>query len=91
LRAALAQVKPKSEIQMNVEGEGRVAISYLREAAGVNALNEYLGVAAAAGKEEALPLRVLLANILLERNGGGIKIDYSDGERARIWAELPVE
>jgi DNA-binding NtrC family response regulator len=91
LRAALAQVKPKSEIQMNVEGEGRVAISYLRETAGINALHEYLGVAPAAGMEEALPLRVLLANILLERNGGGIKIDYTDGGRARISAELPVE
>jgi DNA-binding NtrC family response regulator len=90
LRAALAQVKPNSAIQMNVEGEGRVAISYFREAVGVNALNEYVGVAAA-GNEEALPLRVLLANILLERNGGEIKIDYSDGGRARIWAELPVE
>ncbi|HEX9444100.1 MAG TPA: histidine kinase dimerization/phospho-acceptor domain-containing protein, partial [Candidatus Binatia bacterium] len=90
LRAALAQVKPKSEIQVDVEGEGRVAISYAREAPGVGALSEYLGAAAAGSGEEALPLRFLLANILLERNGGAVTVDYSDGARARIRAELPA-
>jgi DNA-binding NtrC family response regulator len=90
LRAALAQVKPKSEIQMDVEGEGKVAISYLREGAGVGALHEYLGVAKAANGDEAMPLRMLLANTLLERNGGGIKVDYHENGRARIWAELPI-
>jgi len=90
LRAALAQVKPKSEIQMDVEGEGKVAISYLREGAGVGALHEYLGVATVANGDEALPLRMLLANILIERNGGSIKVDYHENGRARIWAELPV-
>jgi len=90
LRAALAQVRPKSEIQMDVEAGGKVAISYSREAAGVGALNEYLGVATAANGDEALPLRVLLANILLVRNGGGIKVDYHQSGKARIWAELPV-
>jgi DNA-binding NtrC family response regulator len=90
LRAALAQVKPKSEIQMDVEGEGRVTISYLREGAGIGALHGYLGVATVANGEEALPLRMLLANTLLERNGGGIKVDYHENGRARIWAELPV-
>jgi DNA-binding NtrC family response regulator len=90
LRAALAQVKPKSEIQMDVEGEGKVAISYLREGAGVGALHEYLGVAKAANGDEAMPLRMLLANTLLERNGGGIKVDYHENGRARIRAELPV-
>jgi DNA-binding NtrC family response regulator len=90
LRAALAQVKPKSEIQMDVEGEGKVAISYFREGAGVGALHEYLGVAKAANGDEAMPLRMLLANTLLERNGGGIKVDYHENGRARIRAELPV-
>jgi signal transduction histidine kinase len=90
LRAILIQVKPKTEIQIDVEAEGRVAISYSREAAGVGALNEYLGVATAANGDEALPLRVLLANILLERNGGRIKADYHEKGRARMWAELPV-
>jgi len=90
LRAALAQVRPKSEIQMDVEGGGRVAISYAREAAGVGALNEYLGVARAANGHEALPLRILLANILIERNGGSVKVDYHESGTARIWAELPI-
>ncbi len=90
LQATLTQVKPSSEIRMAVEGEGRVTISYLREAVGISSLNEYLGLATATNGEEALPLRVLLAQILIERNGGGIKIDYPDGGRVRIWAELPT-
>jgi hypothetical protein len=90
LRAALAQVRPKSEIQMDVEAGGRVAISYARDAAGVGALNEYLGVATKSNGHEALPLRILLANMLIERNGGSVKVDYQEGGTARIWAELPV-
>jgi DNA-binding NtrC family response regulator len=90
LRSALAQVRPKSEIQMDVEGGGRVAISYSREAAGVGSLNEYLGVTTKSNGHEALPLRILLANMLIERNGGSVKVDYQEGGTARIWAELPV-
>ena len=91
LRAALLQVKPRSEIQMDVEGQGKVAISYLREEAGISSLNEYLGLTAAATRaEEALPLRILLARILLERNGGGVKVGYPDGGMVRISAELPT-
>jgi DNA-binding NtrC family response regulator len=90
LKAAAAQVKPKSEIQVDVEEGGAVAISYVRDAAAMAALAEYVGVPATAG-EEALPLRVMLANILLERNGGAVRLEPSDGQTTRISAELPAE
>jgi DNA-binding NtrC family response regulator len=90
LKAAAAQVKPKSEIQVDVEEGGGVAISYVRDAAAIAALAEYVGVPASAG-DEALPLRVMLANILLERNGGVVRLEPSDGQTTRISAELPAE
>lgn len=90
LKAAAAQVKPKCEIQVDVEEGGGVAISYVRDAAAIAALADYVGVPATTG-EEALPLRVMLANILLERNGGVVRLEPSDGQTTRISAELPAE
>ncbi|OGQ82915.1 MAG: hypothetical protein A3F90_00280 [Deltaproteobacteria bacterium RIFCSPLOWO2_12_FULL_60_19] len=88
--AILAQAKSKNSIQIKVENGGAVVISYLREAAGISSLTRYLGLTAAQGGEEALPLRVLLAKILLERNGGGLRVTYPDGETVQMRAELPT-
>ncbi|HEX2385265.1 MAG TPA: histidine kinase dimerization/phospho-acceptor domain-containing protein, partial [Candidatus Binatia bacterium] len=90
LKAAAAQVKPKSEIQVDVEEGGGVAISYVRDAAAMAALAEYVGVPATPG-DEAQPLRVMLAHILLERNGGVVRLEPSDAQTTRIFAELPAE
>ena len=89
LRAAAAQVKPKTEIQVDVT-DGGVAISYIREAASIGAPADY-NAATPVGQEEALPLRLLLANILLERNGGTVRVDHTGSDRSRISAELPAE
>jgi len=89
LKAAAAQVKPRSEILIDVEEDGGVAISYVRDAAGIPGLAEYVGVTPAAG-EEALPLRLMLANILLERNGGAVRVEPTDAQTLRISAELPA-
>jgi DNA-binding NtrC family response regulator len=91
LGAAAAQVKPKTDIRVDVEPGGQVAISYIREAAGMGTLAEYLGTPQAAGPEEALPLRLMLANILLERNGGGVHMVHGEGERLRILAKVSAE
>jgi DNA-binding NtrC family response regulator len=88
--AILSQAKSKNSIQVKVENGGAVVISYLREAAGISSLTRYLGLTAAQGGEEALPLRVLLAKILLERNGGGLRVSYPDGETVQLRAELPA-
>jgi DNA-binding NtrC family response regulator len=89
LRAAAAQVKPKTEIQVDVT-DGGVAVSYIRETASIGAPADS-DAATPVGQEEALPLRLLLANILLERNGGAVKVDHIGGDRSRISAELPAE
>lgn len=90
LRAVLAQVKPKGEIQIDVEGEGRVALSYVREGARMRPLARYLDLPMLMEEGESLPLRILLARILLERNGGGIKLDQLGEEKVLIKIETPV-
>ncbi len=90
LRTVLAQVKPKGEIQIDVEEEGRVAVSYIPEGGRMSPFTRYLDISSSKVDEEAFPLRILLAKILLERNGGGIKVSQLDGGRVMIRAELPV-
>jgi len=90
LRAVLAQMKPSGEIQIDVEGEGRVAVSYVPEGGRIGSFAQYLDIASSRAEEETLPLRILLAKILLERNGGGIKVNHLDGGRVLIRAEIPV-
>ena len=90
LRTVLAQVKPTGEIQIDVEGEGRVAVSYVPEGGRISSFAQYLDISASKVEEEAFPLRILLAKILLERNGGGIKVNQLDGGKVLIRAELPV-
>jgi DNA-binding NtrC family response regulator len=91
LAAVVAQVKAKSEIQVDIDERGGVSIRYTREAPGVGALAEYVGAGGPAQGEEALPLRMLLANILLERNGGGVTVKHSDGQKSLVSAQLPTE
>lgn len=90
LRAVLAQMKPSGEIQIDLEGEGRVAVSYLPEGGRMSPLAHYLDLSPAKVEDESFPLRILLAKILLERNGGGIKVNQLDGGRVLIRVELPI-
>ena len=91
LAAVVGQVRAKSEIQVDIDERGSVSIRYTREAPGVGALAEYVGAGAPAQGEEALPLRMLLANILLERNGGGVTVKHSEGQKSLVSAQLPIE
>jgi len=90
LRAVLAQLQPKGQIQIDVEDGGRVVVSYVREEARMSPFTHYLDSSSPVVEEEALPLRILLAKILLERSGGSVKINHCDGGRVLIRAELPV-
>lgn len=90
LWTVLTQVKPKGEIQIDVEGEGKIAIGYVRERDRISSFTHYLDLSSSRMEEEALPLRILLAKILLERNGGGIKVNHLDGGKVLIRADLPV-
>ena len=67
-----------------------MAISYLREGARLSSIAHYLDKASAYSNESILPLRVLLAKHLLERNGGRFGIDPSDGERETLRMEFPI-
>ena len=90
LRTVLAQLKPGGEIQIDVEGEGRVAVSYIPEGGRIGPFVQYLDISSSGLEEETLPLRILLAKILLERNGGGIKVSHLEGGKVLIRAEVPV-
>jgi two-component system nitrogen regulation response regulator GlnG len=90
LRAVLSQVKPQGEIQIDVEGEGKVAIAYVQEGGQMSSLTHYLELSSLPGEEEGLPLRILLAKIVLQRLGGGLAVSRLEGGRILIRADLPV-
>ncbi|MBI4525235.1 MAG: sigma 54-interacting transcriptional regulator [Deltaproteobacteria bacterium] len=90
LQSVLAQVKPGGEIQVGVEEEGKVAFTYLPEAERITGFAQYLEQDSLQKKEEALPLRILLAKVLLERNGGKVAVADIEGGKVLIRADLPV-
>ncbi len=90
VRAVLTQVRPKGEIEIDMEGEGRVTVGFVREADHISSFTHYLDRSSVTMEEEALPLRILLAKILLERNGGGIEVNHFSGGKVLIRTELPV-
>jgi DNA-binding NtrC family response regulator len=90
LLAVLAQAKVSSEIDIEVEKQGCVAISYVREGARVASVAQYLSAPSSSPDETTLPLRILLAKQLLERNGGRMTIDQSDNERDTVRMEFPI-
>jgi DNA-binding NtrC family response regulator len=88
VRVALAQVKPKSEIQIEVEKEGRVTMSYVREWSKMTPLSHYISSDTQLA-DEPLPLRILLAKKLLERNGGILEVDCVDEGNVKISMVIP--
>lgn len=86
---ALAQIKPMSEIMINVEKEGKVTLSYAREGNGMTPLSHYLGPVPQL-TVESMPLRILLAKMLLERSGGDIEVLHVDEGKVQIKVVLPV-
>jgi two-component system, NtrC family, response regulator HydG len=90
LLAALSETKMGSEIQIEISRNGALAVSYPREGARVASIAHYLDKAAARTIECALPLRVLLAKHLLERNGGRFAIDPSESDRETLRMEFPI-
>jgi two-component system, response regulator FlrC len=90
LLAVLSQVKMGSEIEINVEKQGCVAISYAREVGRVASITHYFGKSSASASENVLPLRILLAKQLVKRNGGDMSLDYSDAEKDTLTMEFQI-
>lgn len=90
LFTVLSEAKKGSEIEIDVEKQGCVAIAYLREAARVVSITHHFSASSSDAEKRVLPLRILLAKQLVERNGGGMIIDHSDPERDILKMEFPI-
>jgi len=90
LLASLSQARMGSEIEILLSPVGTLAITYLREGARVTSITHYLDGTSSRPDDSILPLRVLLAKQLLERNGGQFAIDQSASEKETMRMEFPI-
>ena len=90
LLAVLSQARLASEIEINVEKQGCVAISYFREVGRVASITHYFDKSSSSPSDTVLPLRILLAKQLVERNGGNMILDYTDSEKDLLKMEFLI-
>jgi signal transduction histidine kinase len=90
LLAVLSQAKMGSEIEVDIEKQGCVAISYVREGARLASITHYFNASAPRSDDTVLPLRMLLAKQLVERNGGHMALEGENGERDVLRLEFPL-
>ncbi|MGH7798047.1 MAG: histidine kinase dimerization/phospho-acceptor domain-containing protein [Candidatus Binatia bacterium] len=90
LLVALSEARMGSEIEIDVSKPATLAIRYLRESARVAAISHYLDEQGSRANVSILPLRVLLAKHLLERNGGQFAVEPSDEEKETLRLEFPL-
>lgn len=90
LLAILFQAKIGSEMEIAVEKGGSLTISYIREGGRVASINHLLGASSPEANESVLPLRILLARQLLERNGGRIRTDHAESDREMLEMEFSI-
>jgi light-regulated signal transduction histidine kinase (bacteriophytochrome) len=90
LLAVLSQAKMGSEIEVDIEKQGCVAISYVREGARLASITHYFNASAPRSDDTVLPLRMLLAKQLVERNGGHMALEGENGEHDILRLEFPL-
>ena len=90
LLTVLSHAKLGSEITVEIAPKGSVSIAYLREGARVTSITHYLTEYAAQANGGILPLRILLAQQLVERNGGHFVMDQSDADKDICRMEFPI-
>jgi hypothetical protein len=56
----------------------------------VASITQLFSAPAAESDEAVLPLRILLARYLLERNGGAISMKHADSDRETLEMEFPI-
>jgi DNA-binding NtrC family response regulator len=90
LLTVLSHAKLGSEIAVDFAEKGSMTIAYLREGARVASITHYLTDASAQPNGGILPLRILLSQQLVERNGGRFAMDQSDPEKDIFRLEFPI-
>jgi DNA-binding NtrC family response regulator len=90
LLTVLSQAKMGSEIEVDIEKQGCLTISYLREGARLASITHYFNASAPRSDDAVLPLRMLLAKQLVERNGGRMALEGVDGEHDILRLEFPL-
>ncbi len=90
LLAVLADAKMGSAIEIDVSLPGALAITSWREGARMGSVARYLNDGRPEAEESLLPLRVLLAKHLVEKNGGRFTADLSDAEKDIVRMEFPI-
>ena len=88
--SVLAEAKMGSEIEIDLRQPGALAITSTREGARMGSVSHYLSDRNVQPEESLLPLRVLLAKHLLEKNGGRFTADQSDTEKDIVRLEFPI-
>jgi hypothetical protein len=86
----LSDARMGSEIEIDISRRGALAITYQREAARVASISHYLSEQGPPESAGILPLRMLLAKHLLERNGGRFDINPPEGEKETLRLEFSV-
>ena len=84
--------KPRwaARLKSTLAKPGALAITSLREGARMGSVSHYLGDSGSQPEEGLLPLRVLLAKHLVEKNGGRFIADRSDAEKDIVRMEFPI-
>jgi DNA-binding NtrC family response regulator len=90
LVAVLSQAKFGSGVDIDFQNQGSITIAYRREEARVASIHHYLNNTGARPNDGILPLRILLAKHLVERNGGRFVMDQSDPEIDILRLEFPI-
>jgi len=86
----LSQAKMGSEIEIDIEKQGCLSISYLREGARLASITHYFNATVPSSDDPILPLRMLLAKQLVQRNGGRMALEGVGGERDVLRLEFPL-
>jgi DNA-binding NtrC family response regulator len=90
LLVALSEARTGSDIEIDLSMPATLAIRYRREGARVASIAHYMDEQGSRTNEGFLPLRVLLAKHLLERNGGRFAVEASDQEKETLKLEFPL-
>lgn len=90
LLVVLAEAKMGSEIEIDVSQPGALVITSLREGASMGSVSHYLNAGGSEPEAGLLPLRLLLAKHLLEKNGGRFIVNRSDAEKDIVRMEFPI-